>query len=473
MRWTILIVPLLLAGCFDSHSSADQSKRREATGFAAISRFFSFGQAVPDNASEPTANSQNDAAFSSAIQYYPNPSEDDFAVVAAMPSPLGESKFLGESGSEAENPFHAARKLSENRGGSANLGMTAKLIFNTSFSELYSSVFGRSANGNLNLAENEIPNPFTEAKQKEVSAAATKASDDGDGRNPDKASEQDSSGQDQAGSPGSPSAGRAQIPTLIVGDFEGNGALTSRTARDSGDTRFIIQGGELQLKLIINPSAVEQQRSFCIEDINGDSIPDFLATNRMALFGGVFLGTGGGSYRYIDRFLTGYEATIPTVGPFRNGKREILAVDSFSGAVTTFRAAEAYQLVQRDNLPVVPNFLLRLISLNTAREFLMAGKTGGANRLLHWNDRGKLEPATETLQMDPLAVKTQAGPITLQIYQVGSYASIVVSNGRGRSFNVANLRTYPGIFLVIGDLQQQGSIDVAIANLIRFTPTSN
>ena len=222
----------------------------------------------------------------------------------------------------------------------------------------------------------------------------------------------------------------------------------------------------------MNPAAVEQQRAFCIDDINGDTIPDFLATKRTSLFGNVFLGNGNGDYYYIDQFLTGFEAVIPTTGPVHKDMREILTVNSFSGVVSTFRATDGYQIVRREQSHFIPDYLLHLISQDSSQEFLMTGHTEGTNLILRWNDEFALEPTSETLPVEPLVMRIHFGASILQVYQVGNYASVVMTLGSGKSFNVANLRVFPNVFLVIGNLQQRGSTDIAIANLI-FVQTNN
>jgi hypothetical protein len=87
-----------------------------------------------------------------------------------------------------------------------------------------------------------------------------------------------------------------------------------------------------------------------------------------------------------------------------------------------------------------------------------------------------MERRTLTL---PQSSDLQAGPDpklgsivgSIRIYQVGAYASIVLANAAGRTFNVANLKVSPQACLVFGDLEGRGNLDVGVAHLVSFTPS--
>lgn len=241
------------------------------------------------------------------------------------------------------------------------------------------------------------------------------------------------------------------------------------TARRSGDTVFISDDGERGFSLYVNSAALEQQSAFYIDDINADGTADLLVTSRPYLSGGVLLGDGNGGYRLADRFLTGYEPIIPTAGPIRNGMREILSVNARSGELRTYVFSDRYRLAQIANLRFAPDYLLHLIAPDSSCEFSRAAHTSGAEQVLRWEDNDLLQPTSETLGADPTALITSFKDSSVQIFQVGSYASIVLSS-QGKAFNVANLRVFPQTFLVFGDIYRQGFVDVAVGTASYFTP---
>jgi hypothetical protein len=468
MRYAVLLIPLLFMGCFSSQSSNSQSNRREQTSIAAIGRFFTFGRTANDHPSQAITASQDEVTLPAGVSYFEYPAGDDSEISIATPVSTSKNQIAGEPASQIANPFSASNRISAKRNGSSNLGTAARLVFGDSFSQLFSTVFGMDKSGEVSIAENDIPNPFTEAKQK---AEAANTSETEKSPAPNKAPPQDAPNPDSSNNAGAGSGAGNESAFLIIGDFDGTGTLSSKVATRSGDAGFSFSGGDLEFKLFINPAAVEQERSFCIEDVNGDAIPDFLATNRTSLYGNVYLGKGDGGFYFADRFLTGFESIIPAVGRSYNGRREILAVNSFSGTVSTFRPGEkGYYIVQRETLPLVPNYLLHLVSVETSKDFLLTGQMGGSHRILSWDDESSLEPTAVTLPSEPIVLRTQFGTYSLRVYQVGNYASIMLTNNQGHSFNVANLHVYPGIFFVVGNLKQQGSTDAAIGYLINFNP---
>jgi hypothetical protein len=465
IRCAVLLIPLFFMGCFSSQTSNSQSNKRELTSVASIGRFFTFGRTDISNPSKVNAVPRDELIIPAGVSDFADYAGDDSELDIATPVSVGKAQIASWSASQTANPFFASNRLYERRNGSSNPGTAAKLIFGDSFSQLFSTVFGLNRSGDLSLAESDIANPFTEAKQKvEAATAASNTVENPKSPASNQAPNQDASNPGSSDNAGAGSGIRNESAFIIIGDFDGTGTVSSRIATRTGDSSFTFSGGNLDFNLFINPAAVELERSFCIDDLNGDDIPDLLTTNRSALFGSVYLGNGHGGFSYLDRFLTGYETIIPAMGRFHKGKREILAVNSFSGIASTFRWGErGYQIAQRETLPLVPNYLLHLLSVETLKDFLMAGQMGGIHSILSWNDEGRLEPTAVTLPAEPIVLRTQFGTNALKVYQVGSYASLVMTNNQGHSFNVANLRVYPGIFLIVGDLKQQGSTDVAIA----------
>jgi hypothetical protein len=173
-----------------------------------------------------------------------------------------------------------------------------------------------------------------------------------------------------------------------------------------------------------------------------------------------------------DKFLTGFEPTIPSAGPFRAGGRDILTVNARSGMLRSYHATARYEASQKQQLDFVPNYILHLQALDQSADFLMAAQAGGKRRIMKWKDNGQLEATADTLPVEPLVFSRDLGPDSVQAYQVGNYASLMLTS-QGHSFNVANLRLFPQVFLIIGNLYGDESTDVAVGDLKFFTPAPN
>jgi hypothetical protein len=102
----------------------------------------------------------------------------------------------------------------------------------------------------------------------------------------------------------------------------------------------------------------------------------------------------------------------------------------------------------------------------------MIAQTAGTEQIWGWREDGLLKPTADRLGTDATVLSGDFGSYSMRAYQVGDYASVILS-GRGKSFNVANMRLLPRTFLVIGDLQRHGNLDVAVADLEFFSPSQS
>jgi hypothetical protein len=481
-RWAILLFPLSLTGCFDSQSATNRSAQRK-TGIPFINRYFPSGQRVlSEKASEDSSAAESAAylptPFSKTWDLAQGMEELDIALPDFVGSDRSASRTMIKAGSL---PPAMSGRTPKARNSPPN---TTALLFSKSFDQFFSSVFNQNKTGDVFQAlKEELPNPFTEARQKQElstsdSADSETKTDIAEESTPkekefSQEAKQESKSQSQEPAAAPTAAGiplaSADRSFLIIGDFDGTGALKALTAGRSGDTVFISDDGERDFNLYMHPDAVGQESSFYIDDIDGDGITDLLVTSRQALFGAVLLGDGNGGYRVADKFVTGYEPTIPSAGPNRSGKLEILTVNTRTGVLTSLVSSDRYRVVQTQTLSFLPNYLLHLIAPGTSRDFLMAGQVGGMEQILGWGDDNILRPTSDSLGADAKVLSGSFGSSSVQAYQVGSYASLVLGN-QGKSFNVANLRLLPQTFLVLGDFYGQGSLDVAVGSLLYFNP---
>jgi hypothetical protein len=494
MRWAVLILPLLFCGCFDTQPTTGQSAKAKEIGIASVSRFFMYGQDGPSPKLAEEVIAPVFPAYSHGILAVPELAEDISENRIAIPAFIG----AGQNGRENHaGTGYASRvavgNIGHERGSSFR--NAASLVFNTPFELVFSRVFNQNKTDDLaqtlshdltQTLKDELPNPFTEARLKQESSVDQEASDVKSIVTEDKAdstkptAEKNSNTQDNA----TADSGNPQTPTppagasaserfLIIGDFDGSGTLKAKSAQRSSDTRFISEDGARDFNLYINSAAVQDRRAFYIDDINLDEIPDILVTSANALFGAVLLGNGAGGYHVADTFVTGYMPTVPCAGPVRNGRREILAVGMTKiGFLRTFSYNGKYLLQQTEPLSFAPGYLLHLVAPETSLHYLRMAQKQGTEQIWGWSDDGALKVTADQLGADPGVLSGDFGSYSMQAYQVGDYASVVLTS-QDRSFNVANMRLLPRSFIVIGDLRRRGNLDVAVADLELFEPTQS
>jgi len=470
-RGLICLIPLIFSGCFDSQSTSNRSK--PATGIVALSQFFPSGR-------DASAGTSDSGGISEIAVFMPggasalNNIADEYPELIAVPDSVGAR----------QNPFQNTVKLRSSSldglgsGNAAqrrnsNLNALAALTLNGSFNQFFSSVFKKS-NEDILAGKDEIPNPFTEAKEKEVASQQPSPAEK-------PAAKDQVAAKDSKPSSTATTASTAPVvsgggngireDTLIIGNFNGSGMLGFAKAMRVSDTGFLSSDGAREFALLVNSAAVPLKSSFYVDDLNGDGNPDLLVTKWLSLSGAVMLGDANNNFQVSDSFFTGFEPTVPSAGPFRDGKREILTVNMRSGEVHVFRAADRYAQVQSSLIPLVPDYLLHLIKSENSADFLLTAQMSGAKQMLGWNDDGTVGLSSEDLAADPLVLTAAIGADSVQVYQVGNYASIILTS-QGQSFNVANLRLFPQIFLLIGDLERNGTTDVAIGSLKSFVPVN-
>lgn len=474
-RWVILLFPFFLTGCFESKSAANRINR-DGMGIAAISRHFPAGrQTYLAKASERASLSDLSSFFPAGSSWTGELPINAENLDIALPGYIG-------SGRRSSAAMLSAATLQSRIFGKAGAGRkpaqdSALLASNPSFSQFFSAVFGNSTDLSIDDAE-DLANPFSEARQKQqqveeapVPENESETAEKSTTGTEESAQKTDAAETDAEAAP--PSSGlplaRIEDQFLLIGNIDGSGTLKALALSRSGDAVFVSDEGEWQFNLYINSNAVKQQSSFYVDDINADGIADLLVTSRSFLFGGVLLGDGQGGYRLEDRFVTGYEPIIPSAGPVKDGRIQIIAVNTRTGVFTTFIPGERYRASNTLQVPFSPSYLLQLADPAASRDFLLAAQIGGMEQVFGWGEDNILRPAPNSVGVNPTVTAGTFGSNFLRAYQVGNYASVVITD-QANSFNVANLRMLPGTFLVLGDFYRQGSLDVAVGSLANFTP---
>ncbi len=478
----------LSTGCFEEGQRGPGQAQTEVD-LSHLSRPFSFGKVNGAAAARVEVIAAEDlSALSPAGGQFGFAATDDFDGRPPGFSFAGPSSGAREFRYGAEIPdFRSVESYGNPRfktaaQSSPGLMASAAIYLDRSFNSLFASIF-KKANEEASLSaatpgnsREEAGNPFTEARQRadasaaSVTRAQSTSSEEAASSKTSESTESSPASQPAPAPAASPAVPKAP-PCLFIGDFSGSGQLQAAEADRLDEVTFSFKDSLRIFSLYVNPAAVENQRSFGVEDIDGDGIEDLLVTARASLFGGVLLGHADGTFTLKDSFVTGYEPVVAAAGQIRDGRREILTANMRTGKVATFRASPRYRQVQGQSLlDFRPAFVNHIVELQTGRDFFLAAEAGKAARLFRWSEDSRLEITGESLPMAPsLSLSgeylSDGAAETIQAYQVGPYASIIVTDSHGGSFNVANFRLTPQLFIAVGDLSHRGVLDVAVANL--------
>lgn len=377
-------------------------------------------------------------------------------------------RFLGFSGATRLGSSYRSRLPYES---TQDLADVAGLVFDTPFRKLYSSVFrnrlGDSSSQVEGFKEEEM-NPFTQLR---MEAEAEPSSPP-----PANAPPQENTPPAKAAPAEPPNTPAPPVPVgsvpearfVFLGDLDESGILSSMRVSRLSETKFMFPDGPKTFSLFVNPSALEHQRSFCVEDTNGDGLQDLLVTSRASLFGGVLLANGSGQFIVDDSFLTGYEPSVATVGAFKGSRREIISLNVRTGSVNIFRHQEpGYRFVKTTTLGFLPDYIGNAVELGSGEHYFIVAQQGQPGHAYRISEEGVLELSAKEIPAEPRVTQDSPGDgarTLLQVFQVGSYASVVLSNGNGQMFNVANLKVSRQVSLIIGDLNNDGAVDVAVAS---------
>jgi len=474
----LLALMVLTSGCFQSEQPPQTELKPRVTGPNAIWALQKDGAGTSPSAHVVAAEDLPYGIETPAHVSALSVGGESLPSYAAFPAGSQARPFLSARALNIGNDF----RYSGNTRSVATLmnSPSTAAVFGKSFGTLFASLFKNGSEETDAVAQaagDESRNPFREAKQKsDVKPAAPPAKADPAAVSTASPTAPASQAPNSSGPSPSPVQVKPPVESrfIFLGDFDGSGALKLMEAGRVDDTSFSFSDAQRVFNLFINPSSVDQERSLALDDVNGDGLADLLVTSRASVSGGILLGDGNGNFRLVDSFLTGYEPTIATTGASFNGVRDIAALDTRTGSVTIYRAGGRYRLLRTLSLGFLPDYIGHFVSLQDGVNYLMAAQGDNAQDLYKWQDDGTLDVTGATLAGAPSLSYTKdflSQNVTnlLQVYQIGSCVTVTLDNGRGLSFNVANMRMWPGMFLAIGDLAKDGTLDVAVAYLVSST----
>ena len=484
MRSVLAVLPLamslMVGGCFEDSPAQKTTNRQSPQGFL---------KTVPVRSVSETSSTsmQPTHRIRSLREYYfptsdfvPSPQDLDLPRVISAD---GAPHLTGPSGKKTVATNRTLSGFSR-RGvlrSSPTAGVTVNELLGQSFESLFANVFNQTSTLSTT---GDLPNPFADPLKGSLTEKGQSAQAAADPSSTPKQSTPAPAPSTPATDPepnpvppngnGLPSTNREFV---FLGDFDGSGTLVSAKATRTGNATFAFDDGKRSFVILDNPAAVETQRSFAVEDMDGDGNLDLLQTSRAALFGSVFRGDGKGNFNYSGYFLTGYEPAMAVPGPMGDSGREILVVDLRTGDFTGFRASGIYTPYRLGTLGFVPDYLAHLVQLTDLADYLLAAQTAGSPHLYQWLQGTNLADSGQEIQCNAAITLTANSPPAgaigaLQVFQIGAYASVLLTNNQGQTFNVANLHVAPQIFLVIGNLENQGTLDVGIAFLIPTSPVN-
>jgi len=360
----------------------------------------------------------------------------------------------------------------------------AGLVLNASFESLFANVFKRK---DVPTGKEDLLNPFANAKSSEADKAQP-AAESATAPSPEQSQASPPPKETPKTPPSTPpprsdpasniSGGMisgSDTRFIFLGDFDGTGVVKLAYAKRVGDASFDFADAARTFVITENPGAVENQCSVAVEDMDGDGNMDLLQTVRAGMFGAVLRGDGSGNFGFVDYFLTAYEPTVAVPGPMGDVGRDIFVIDLRTGSYTVFCTRGRYLPYRQNSLNLIPDYIAHLLELGTGLDYLLAAQTEDAPHLYQWRKGGSLTETAQTLPGNPsISVsgdpRLDPGLGSLQVYQIGSYASVVLTNNQGQAFNVANLRVTPRIFLVLGNIENHGTLDVGVAFLLSAVP---
>ena len=333
-------------------------------------------------------------------------------------------------------------------------------------------------------------NPFGEAlKEAEKDVAASQADDAT--RTPEDKSQKtkiEKAGEETNDSleklaAGSDNMSDSRFTFLFVGNFSDESEVVALPAAQISPAQlrekasiFELAGlGEQSFNLSIVMRGQDSQESVAFGDLNGDAIPDLVITSKATNKAHMYLATGDGRYTFFTDLYGGWGTSTATISDFNNdGSMDVavaymtdkkILIDGknlrkFIFFPTSSTHEEPYSLLPYDfNGDALKDLLIMNYRSFKASAYINQGSAKFV--LSHTTDLSALPFFQEKLDLN--------GDSFIDIVfveRLDNHVSLVMRDGRtGNIASLGNFVTSPSYCFVLGDFNQDGIADVALASI--------
>jgi uncharacterized protein (TIGR03437 family) len=220
--------------------------------------------------------------------------------------------------------------------------------------------------------------------------------------------------------------------------------------------------------------------SLAIADLNGDGIPDLVVANQVSCTLTVLRGVGDGFFEpFFGPVTTGQSPRAVAVGDFnRDGKLDLAVANFASNSVSIFLGNGNGTFRAPTNLAATGPSAIAVGDFNADGKLDLAVVETNSNSVSIFLGNGDgtfLQPSSASTGKTPVSIAAADfnadGKLDLAVANSASNdVSILLGNGDGsfqaaRSFDAGQLPAY----IALGDFNGDGKIDLAVANATGFT----
>ncbi len=383
--------------------------------------------------------------------------------------------------SESHNSISSEKLLSQNplprlRSGDLDAQARALEFISMGVTDLLNSLREK----NLNRSSDGSTNPFEQALKATSSNAAvdkTKTAATPDAPKQEQQPAQNTSTASAGG--GTPAKTNGKF--LFIGNFDGQQVGTVlATSQDlfyqsnASAAVFDLAGlGNQSFDLNIILRNIDNQESISYGDLNGDGFPDLVVTNMVTNRAYVFLNDGQGNFTISSEIYGGLGPAAAAIGDFNGDGSPDVAVIIQTGKsiVVDGKGLRKFIFLPTSPIDKVYSSIIPYDFNGDGLNDLLLTNFGDSTTSVYLNqgDGTFVESTSLPLQSFPyLQYKADLNGDGIEdlvyVQHVGNQISIVVVNGMdGRISALANTAVDPSVYYVLGDFNQDGVIDIAIA----------
>jgi len=218
---------------------------------------------------------------------------------------------------------------------------------------------------------------------------------------------------------------------------------------------------------------IDNQESISFGDLNGDGFPDLVVTNMVTNRAYVFLNDGQGNFTISSEIYGGLGSAAAAIGDFNGDGSPDVAVVIQTGKSIVVDGKGLRKFIFLPTSPIDNEYSSIIpcdFNGNGINDLLLTNyRDLSVSVYLNQGDATFVESTSLPLQSFPyLQYKADLNGDGIDdlvyVQHIGNQISIVVVNGMdGRISSLANTAVDPSVYYVLGDFNQDGVIDIAIA----------